>query len=374
MSDKTTYRKQNAMFSRTADRINAQLPKSAATGWMLFVALSALVVPARGELNRTLSDEFENPATLANWNRIHRTEGWNANQLAVWDIDTSQRGRMVMVPHTSTWFQDYRGAMAYKQVSGDVVFTTQIHVSDRDDIGDSDPDNVPEAQFSLGGIMLRAPRPITNGASDWQPGGENYVFLSLGYGGSANPQFEFEVKTTTNSISDLELTASGSESATIQLARLGQYVIALFETPTGDWTVHRRFDRADLPETLQIGLVSYTDWEKTSTFTPIFHNSNTLVPGLTPDPSNDPQRPFDPDLTAGFEFARFFSPSLPSHLAGLDLTDPNAVSDQDLVAFLGDNAVPEPRVLWVVVAGAACWLLRRRTTISPWLGPCCGTS
>ncbi|MFP6764192.1 MAG: hypothetical protein VB858_11250, partial [Planctomycetaceae bacterium] len=109
--------------------------------------------------------------------------------------------------------------MAFKEVTGDFVFTTEVHISDRDDVGGSDLDNIPgDALFSLGGLMIRTPRDI-DGPADWSPGsmrddgtnnGENYVFLSLGYGNSAN-EFSLEVKTTRNSNSQLELSPLGAD-------------------------------------------------------------------------------------------------------------------------------------------------------------------
>ncbi len=336
------------------------MPHRMMTWSVIFLLPLALAVPAESDLIGHLSDEFEDAGTLGDWRRINVVEGWHADQLEAWDI---AGGRMVMTPHTTTWYQDYRGPMAYKHASGNFVFTTEVHISDRDDVGNSDANDVPnDSQFSLGGIMIRAPRSTSSGAADWQPGGENYVFLSLGYGNSPAPRFEFEVKTTTDSTSTLELSPSSRSSATLQLARLNRYVIALLKTPADDWIVHRRFERNDLPETLQLGLVTYTDWDKASTYAPLFHNSNTLTTGLSPDPSSDPQRPFDPDLSAAFEFARVWSPSVPRHLAGLDLTDSNLVPDEDLLAFLGANAVPEPSAIWLGVAIALINCRRRRAS------------
>ena len=76
-----------------------------------------------------LNDEFDNPVTLTEWSRLHQTEGWHADQLENWDIDTTQSGRMVLIPHTSTWYQDWKAALVYKNVTGDFVVTARI--SDR---------------------------------------------------------------------------------------------------------------------------------------------------------------------------------------------------------------------------------------------------
>jgi len=292
-----------------------------------------------------LSDEFEDQNSIADWSRLHQTEGWNADQLQAWDVNQTQSGRMAMVPETAVWYQDWRGPMAFKEVTGDFVFTTEVHITDRDDVGGSDSDNVPgDALFSLGGLMIRTPREI-DGPGDWSPGsmqddgtnnGENYVFLSLGYGNSAN-EFSLEVKTTRNSNSQLELSPLGADADTvrIQIARVGDTVLTLFQEAGQQWQVHRRYSRPDMPQTIQAGLVTYTDWEKANDFTPLFHNSNVLTPSGT-DPT--PDQPFNPDLVAGFEYARFARPQVPAGLTTDDLL--NHASDEQLLSFLGDNAHP----------------------------------
>lgn len=290
-----------------------------------------------------MSDEFEDANSLTDWSRLHQTEGWNADQLQVWDVNHTQAGRMTMIPETVVWYQDWRGPMAFKEVTGDFVFTTEVHITDRDDVGGSDSDNVPgDAQFSLGGVMIRTPRDIS-GPADWSPGsmrddgtnnGENYVFLSLGYGSSAN-EFSLEVKTTRNSDSQLELTPLGSDVDTVrvQIARVGDTVLTLFQQTGQAWQVHRRYSRPDLPQTMQVGLVTYTDWDKANDFTPLFHNSNVLTPdGADPTPA----QPFNPDVVAGFEYARFARPQLPAGITAGDLV--HRATDHQILGFLGDNA------------------------------------
>ena len=291
-----------------------------------------------------LSDEFDDATTLADWTRIHETEGWNADQLQVWDIDGTQAGRMAMLPHTTVWYQDYRGPLVYKEITGDFVVTTEVHISDRDDIGDSDLDNVPDdAQYSLAGLMVRTPRAIASPA-DWSPGsmiddgsvnGENFVFLSLGHG--VDGQLSLEAKSTRNSNSQLTLTPVGVSTAQLQLARIGDVVFELYRLPGEDWVVHRRYHRDDMPETVQVGMVSYTDWGKASDFSPLVHNSTVLEPGVA-DPT--PAEPFNPDLEAGFEFTRFARPTVPGELAGVNLLD--EATNEQLLSFLGEQAIPNP--------------------------------
>jgi len=307
--------------------------------WVVTFVASACVMPALGNPLSVLNDEFEDGSSISDWARIHEVEGWNADHANIWDIDATQPGRMVIEPLTTSWYQDYRGILAYKEVSGDFAITSQVHVTDRDLLDDNE---VPFPSYSLAGLMIRRPRAITNPAVDWSPGdktignppnGENYVFLSIGQadnvGGS---EFQFEVKNTRNSNSQLEISTAPGNLITIQLVRIGDSVLTLYQEPGEDWVVHRRYDRADLPETLQVGMVAYTEWDLIwPNFTPFEHNSNVL---LNPPYGFD----FQPDLTAGFEYARFYEPTVPAELAGINLFDQGQVSDEQLLIFLGDIA------------------------------------
>lgn len=282
----------------------------------------------------SLSDDFARPETLSQWQRLHRTEGWGAEQLETYNL-TTRPGHLLMIPHTSVWYRDYVGAFAYKLVRGDFIATTAVHITNRANRnGAGDGDGVPQSPFSLGGLMLRTPRPMTTPAQ-WRPGTENYVFLSLGYGNDpAGPRMQFEVKSTTNSDSQLSLSPAAGHRATLRWARLGQVLIALRQEEAGQWIVHQRYRRPDMPAELQVGMVTYTDWTKAGSYPPEFQNSHVLKPGLRPDPSNRPDVRFTPDLVAAFDYVRFAQPTLPAHLAGRDLADPRQVSDQDLLTFL----------------------------------------
>lgn len=307
-----------------------------------------------------LSDEFNDATTLAQWNEIAEAEGWGPRgmQLNELSINTSQPGRMVLQPHTGGWYEDWRGTLVYKEVTGDFVATTRVRISDRDDIGNSDEDSIPgDGDYSLGGLMIRTPRDIENGAADWAPGsrqddgtnnGENYIFLSMGFTTGDN-RFSFEVKSTRNSSSHLQITplSATPDEVELQIARIGTSIITLYRLEGGtEWTVHRRYSRPDMPPTMQIGMVAYTDWEKLNDFAPVVHNANALAPGAIADPT--PWQPFHPDITAAYDYTRFARPDVPAALAGADLSNPGEVPDRLLLTFLGSaanldpNAVPAP--------------------------------
>jgi hypothetical protein len=197
---------------------------------------------------KPLSDEFYAASTLARWQRVYAVEGWGTNQLELQDINTTRTGFMVKMPFTSIWYQDYRGELTFKEVQGDFVVTTAVDASSRAGSGP------PRSSFSLGGIVVPAPRTIT--PATWQPGGENYIFLSIG--SASNPgTFQFEVKTTTNSNPVLEFQNASSGHAIIQVARIGPHFITLKNDGAG-WSVHRRYYRPDMPAILQVG--SHSSW------------------------------------------------------------------------------------------------------------------
>jgi hypothetical protein len=266
-----------------------------------------------------LSDEFNDASTLAQWKRVYIVEGWPANQLEVQDINTTRPGHMLMIPFTSTWFNDYRGELTFKEVTGDFVVTTDVEATQRNGTG------APRSRYSLGGIMIRSPRQIT--PATWQPGGENYLFLSIGSADQPGT-FQFEVKSTVNSNSTLIPTFAGTGHAIIQYARIGPYFIALHSIG-GVWTIHRRYYRPDMPSKLQVGITVYTDHPTAASVSPFMHNSTVIRAG-------------NPDLVAAFDYFRFARPQVPAPLAGLDLTNTAAVSDSALLGFLGMNANPTP--------------------------------
>lgn len=374
------------------------LKKSALNLLLLF--LVSLIVPSL--LANTplvhLSDEFDDAATLNQWQRLYQTESWGpaGNFLNVHDIDTTVSGAMVLQPHSNAWFGNLRGPLTFKTLSGNFAITSQITI--RNGQGQ---EVLPTSLYSLGGLMIRRPRPeIISGDATWTvgdgnpdsaPNGENYTFLSMGYGDdNMTPEpdstWQFEVKTTRNSNSVLEITDSPSNTARIQLVSIGNllshYVIALIEQD-GVWRVHRRYEREDFAGTeLQVGLVAYTDWDKVSTYfangvepypgPPIdgirYHNANYLSP-TNPNP-NDPSpfQPFNADVQALFDYAHFASVEVPLAYANSDFTDPGQVSDADLLAMFGESAditgapIPEPTSA-VLLAVSLLVLTRRRRRV-----------
>lgn len=274
-----------------------------------------------------LNDEFGNAASLqANWHNINEVEGWNAEHLEVHDINTSSEGELYMMPYTSSWYQDYRGTLLFKNVAQDFVLTTEVTTTNRAGNG------LPSSGFSLAGLMIRSAIDYPNGAlMNWMPDQENYIFMATGFAnGGSGPHFE--VKNTVNGTSNLQITNIPTASQVqIRIARISGAIIVLFRLPGQSWVVHRRFDRSDFPAEIQIGFVTYTDWPKVSYYDEYFHNSHVLNSSLSPDPSAGV--PFTPDLIGRFDFARFDDVTVPPQLTGINLV--SQASDADLLSFLG---------------------------------------
>jgi hypothetical protein len=266
----------------------------------------ALPVLADDDLTK-LSDEFDTPSTLKNWQRIHKDHD-APDQLQTFNINQTKPGHMVMIPHTSVWYQQYRGVLAYKPVAGDFVVTTSLKTTNR--AGNA----APRRSFSLAGIMLRNP----TGPNAPQ----NYIFLSLGAANSPG-QYQFEVKTTINNNSKLQIDAANTDHAVIQVARIGSVVITLKQV-NGQWSVHRRYSRPDFSQTLQAGLTCYTDWDNCKSIPPQQHNKMVIKNG-------------QPDLIAEFDYVRYARPKVPSELQKRDLANAQQVTDEQLLSFLGEH-------------------------------------
>lgn len=250
-----------------------------------------------------LSDEFDSASSLAQWKHVDQVEGWKADQLETCAV---KEGGLRLVPYTSTWYQDYRGVLLFKEITGDFIMTAKVRSTGRDGV------NAPLSQFSLAGLMARAPR--SDSADSWSPGKENYIFLSLG-AADVGGLYKFEAKTTVNSQSTLELASAGGPEALLQIVRIGPKFFVLCKQ--GAWRVQKRYMRTDMPQQLQLGMTVYTDYPTASQIPPEQHNRTVLRGG-------------HPDLIGTYDFVRFRRPKLP---AGVDL---DRATDAQLVGYFGE--------------------------------------
>ncbi|MFN0077039.1 MAG: Ig-like domain-containing protein [Prosthecobacter sp.] len=300
-------------------------------------------------------DEFSDAATLTTWQRLDQTEGWGANKLTTHEISS---GRMRLIPSVSGFYQDYVGPYVFRNVTGDFIATVQMDVSRRNGAAGR-----PSSNFSIGGLMLRRPKTITNaGASpggDWTAGAENSIAFNFG---TADPvaqpnanQWQCVVSNTTNSVSNFYTSTQGiplsENTVTMQIVRVGSTIVLLRQHPGGQWITEQRYTRADFPATLQIGLGTATNFTAIAGLTPFNHNRTAPAGGT-------------PDVVLDAEWFRLSTPS-----AALTTTVLNAlpVTGQfgPVQTLANSNLGATAATLPVVVDGQsyAAWLAANRTPV-----------
>jgi hypothetical protein len=307
-----------------------------------------------------LGDEFGDAATISNWQRLDLTEGWGANKLVIWDVDTARSGHMRLTPAASAWYEDFAGPYVFRTITGDFVATVQMDVSRRNGAAGR-----PGANYSFGGLMLRRPRAITNAGaspgSDWSPGTENSVSFNFG---TADPvaqpnanQWQCIVTNTINSVSNfystIESVPLNENTVTLQIVRVGSTIVLLRQHPGGPWVIEQRFTRADFPATMQIGFDTATHFTAVSGLGAFQHNRTVSAAGT-------------PDVVVDADWLRISTPSAaltPAALAALPVTGPfgpvQLLANTGAASNLGLAAAPAP----VIVDGEsyAAWLVANRS-------------
>lgn len=254
------------------------------------------------------SDEFDSTASLSSWSRFDTVNGW-PDHLRRLDV---VEGVLEIEPWTSGWYAEFHAPFLYREVSGDFLVTTRIAANGL-------ATEVPTSAWSLAGLMVREPRRVA--PADWQPRAENWLFLTTGVADRTDRPV-FESKSTVNSRSNLKLRPAQAGWTELGIARIGPSFLLLVRQGAGSWQVHERFHRSDMPRTLEVGLIAYTDWNSAGELQRDPQRFNTTV-----------LRTGKPDLRARVDWVRY-RPLAP--VAGMDargLTD-YAVSDARILALL----------------------------------------
>ena len=217
----------------------------------LLAFLPALILFAvvSADFSPTHSDEFEDAATLSNWTAL----GSNATTASTIDIDTSEDGKLVIVPtvlNHNGWYNSSIGPYLYKEVTGDFIVTSHIIAGNV-----ADHNAPPTGTYNSAGFIVRDPASTT-------PQMQNWIMYNLGaqvYDNEAEHSLATEAKTTINSTSVLTLrpTASATSNAgQLTLCRSGStfYAFKWMDDEAG-WLLEETLVRPDLPATLQVGTV-----------------------------------------------------------------------------------------------------------------------
>jgi regulation of enolase protein 1 (concanavalin A-like superfamily) len=203
------------------------------------------------------------------------------------DVDGTERGALYLEPLTSGWYADFHAPFLFKEVTGDFVATARLRVSGL-------ASDVPRTPWSLAGLMVRAGRDV--GPRTWTPGGENWLFITAGVADDVSAPV-LETKTTVNSRSRLRLHPARAGWVELRIARRGAAFELLSRHDGEDWVVRERFERPDLPATVQVGLNAYTDWYTAQPLhgDPLRFNTTVIRDGK-------------PDLALRVDYVRFERP------------------------------------------------------------------
>jgi hypothetical protein len=216
--------------------------------------------PTQKDDLRSLSTRFDRPETLQGWQEF-QVQGWAPK----WENPKVENRRLVLRPKSSGWFEDNTAGHLYREVKGDFIVSTRMKVE-----GTRSP--VPQRSFSLAGLFIREPRTFTQ--ATWTPKNENWLFFSTGTAFPAGrPQFE--IKSTYNSLSTLKIADAKEGWIRLRIARSGELFTLLYQQEGAkQWQVLDQFIRPDLPETLQVGLTAYADWDSMAPDYPNYQKYN----------------------------------------------------------------------------------------------------
>ncbi|MEM9933108.1 MAG: DUF1349 domain-containing protein [Bacteroidota bacterium] len=233
-----------------------------------------------------LSDEFQDAKSLQNWTSFHESEGW-PNHILKANINTSSEGNFHLEPQVGFWYGEVHcGPFYFKEVRGDFTVTTKVKASGRNT-------ETPLKSFSLAGLMVRSPRPT--GISKTKKGYENWLFISTGYAkGKHQPQFE--TKQTINGKSKLKIFPAKTGWVEIAISRKGNRFLLYVKEDQG-WSILREITHPNMGETLQVGMIAYTDFNSSMKRRYVFKRTalNTTV-----------YTDGEPDLIARFDYLRVY--------------------------------------------------------------------
>ncbi len=209
----------------------------------------------------SLSTDFDSSGDLAAWAE-HAPDGFTAK----WRTPRIADGKLILEPYSSGWFEDNQAGHLYHRIDGDFIVTTRLEV-----VGTEAA--LPQTPFSLAGLFIRAPRTLS--AASWVPGQENWLFFSVGTAVPAGEP-QYEIKTTTNSLSTLKILAAQAGPVDLRIARHGE-LFTLLHRPegTGSWRVLDQIIRPDLPQVLNVGLTAYADYASVQPIYPDYQQYNT---------------------------------------------------------------------------------------------------
>ncbi len=188
------------------------------------------------------SDDFSSASTLTNWSNRQTVEG-SANQIATWNINSTLGGNMVLVPSSNNiaWYSASVGPFIYKDITGNFVVSTRLSAHS---VGN--PQSAPGSIYNAAGLLARDP--ASAGSAN-----QNWVELALGNHFSANGLAN--LNTINSGDASITPVAGSTINVSLRLCRVGSTFQAYISTDNEQtWSLRDTFTRADLPNTLQVGM------------------------------------------------------------------------------------------------------------------------
>jgi len=183
----------------------------------------------------SLNDDFEGGSLDPSWTVLNPS---------VATVSVSSGQLHLQINTASNWFNSTESVLVYKLVSGDFDVHATVHAAKT-----SNGAQQPSPQFRLGGLLARHPSS--------SPAMSNFVHVALGAGSFAVPVAS-EDKTTVDSSSTYTFHPIAMTEGELRLTRTGDD-FSMYYRPIGDmtWQLLGTHTRADLPATLQVGLMAY---------------------------------------------------------------------------------------------------------------------
>lgn len=250
----------------------------------MFLIMGYVSLNAQNDL-AVLNDEFNDSTKFNEWQTHHQTENWPSFIERCGIVENE--GVFTIEPQSSGWYGEFhRGPFFFKEVKGNFTVTTKIYVTGK-------KTESPERSYSLAGLMVRNKRPVSANKND--KGHENWMFLSTG-SATKKGKPQLESKNTVNGKSKLKVFPGKQGWVYISISRIGNTFYQSYRyAESSDWTLLRVIHRPDFADTLQVGMLAYTDFWRVA-LKDMFNRN-----GFNTKPIKG-----KPDLMARFDYIRFF--------------------------------------------------------------------
>lgn len=179
------------------------------------------------------------------FSELVKSDDWRWYQPELLTSELEKETLKVSIQKENVWWKNWRGPMFYNHIKGDADVSVTVKTRKL-----SDENSIPDIAYQFGGLILRDPM------GDKALTSESYVFNVVGHRGEEGLQVE--TKSTQDGWSDVEGHDWPTSDAELRILRQG-YVFELFARGIGEdkWKMLVRYERPDLPEVLQLGIIAY---------------------------------------------------------------------------------------------------------------------